>query len=46
MSSDFERPAQTKEELNLARKSDVKRKLIFFAVCLAGMIIAKFVFGL
>ncbi|MGI6444148.1 MAG: hypothetical protein ACOX2I_00280 [Candidatus Ozemobacteraceae bacterium] len=46
MSSDFERPAPTQEEVHLARTSDIKRKAIFFVVCLAGMLIAKYVFGL
>lgn len=46
MSSDFERPAPTQEELHLARKADIKRKVTFFVVCLAGMLIAKYVFGL
>lgn len=45
MPSDFERRAQTEEELFLERKTEIKRKVTFFVVCLVGMLIGKFVFG-
>ncbi|MDD3000866.1 MAG: hypothetical protein PHF29_03855 [Candidatus Riflebacteria bacterium] len=45
MSSDYERRPLTEEELFLERKSEIKRKVTFFVVCLVGMLVGKYVFG-